>query len=85
MESLQDDGVGYLVRISVLKAVGSLCYVSEGIRELAKTDGLEVIVAIIGNFTKEEEEQRKRTSWSKKQKESSKIGLQYWSVSPGPY
>ena len=55
---LQDDRVGSLIRIAVLKALGSICYVREGIRELAETKGLEAIVKILGNVMVEEEEHR---------------------------
>ena len=58
VEILQADHSENNVRILALKLLGSLCIVSEGIQELAETDGLDTIIEIVMKDSVDEEEQR---------------------------
>ena len=58
VQILQADHVGQDVRIYAMKGLGSICYVSEGIKKLAETNGLDVIVDILENESLKEEERR---------------------------
>ena len=55
---LQSDRLAQHVRILLLKALGSICFVSEGIQELQETGGLDAVIDIVMEDSIDEEEQR---------------------------
>ena len=57
---IQEEKVSSRVRIRILKAIGSLCCISQAIRELAETGGLEDVIAIVTNDADDVEEEEIR-------------------------